>query len=283
MKLKNLFVSLLLVGTTGVAHAAMIEINELVPGVSCTLSANEWCIGPLAGSGTIGIVDLTGSGGNLENNQPLPVGAVRLTTDANNADRAEAGTALAIDANDFLTGFQVGYDYYKEAAGNLAAAPSLKLALYNSVCTTGDCYGQLVYEPTWNKPGGGTENPPTGAWQSIVIDTNTGSGETTSGGWWWTGGFGQGNTAGGPPIRSMGEWNALFNNDFNDALVVGLSIGIGTYNQSNIGYFDNVSYGTGSAMPTTFNFEPNSVPEPGTMALLVLSLAGIGFNKRKTA
>lgn len=268
------------------ANAGTVIVNQLdsgVPGTWGTL---------VAGGGSASLVDLTGLGGNLENNQPLPTGAGFLTTGASNNDRGEVGLGMDFgDASDLLSSLEVGYSYYKVNVGNLTAAPSLKLAIYNPN-GVGDSFGQLIYEASWNQPGGGSQAPPTDAWQTVSIDSTTGAVDTGSGGWWWTGGFGQPNGAGGAPIQSLGEWGGLFSasSDFTDARIVGISVGVGTYNQSQQGYFDKVMFKAGGQESTIWDFESSLatpvVPEPTsaiTFGMIGLIAGFGGYRRRKKA
>jgi hypothetical protein len=140
----------------------------------------------------------------------------------------------------------------------------------------------LIYEPYWNPLGGGV---PTDAWTSVAIDENTGSGGDPSGGWWWNGGFEVPSGASGPPIRSLAEWAAAFTaadpTDFGNASVIQLSVGVGTYNQSQDDYFDNVSIKTGN-IDKIYDFGTQNVPDSGsTLILLGSALTGIAAARRK--
>ncbi len=109
--------------------------------------------------GSAGVVDLTGQGGNLENNQPLPTGAAKLTTDATDAAKAEVGVSDYTNGlgtvGDFLSGGSLGYSFLKASAGDLNpfAAPAIKLEVLDSSIDPGhgaDGYATFVFEPTWN-------------------------------------------------------------------------------------------------------------------------------------
>ena len=232
---------------------------------------NEWYTF-LRGGGTGEIVDLGSTGSGLAAGQPAPPHAVRLTTGFDNADGADVITAQDFgSAATVLTSIDLSYSYYKAtvAGGNTTAAPSLKLGI-GSATGTGDNFGQLIYEPNWNQPSGGSTPPPTDAWQEVLIDETTGSGDDATGGWWWSGGFEVGSSAGGPPIRSLSEWAAIFaaaDPDFTDARVVSLGFGVGTFNQGQLGYVDQVSIQTGG-IDYTYNF----VPEPASLVVFALGL-----------
>lgn len=265
-------------------QAATVEINQFLPPV-ITPQPDDWHLSDIRGGGTASIDDLTGLGGDLENNQPLPTGAARLFTGFDNNDKAEVGTFQDFgDAATVLGTVLLGYDYYKQTVvgGNAFAAPTLKLTIANTG-GTGDNFGQLVFEPTWNQPVSGSQAVPTDAWQSVSIDPNTGDqvGDA-SGGWWWTGGFEIPNSFGGPPLRSLAEWVTAFTAsdavDFAGARVVGLSVGVGTFNQGQVGYFDEVSITIPGGTSTTYDFE---VPEPASLALL--GLGGMAVLRRSRA
>lgn len=226
-----------------------------------TFVANgKWFKSDMRDDGTATIVFLVGLGGDLENNQPLPISAALLTTGLSNSDKAEVAVANNYGlASAVLTAIELTYSYYKEtvAGGNIFAAPAIKLTLFASG-GTGDNFGTLVYEPSWNQPGGGSQAVPADAWQNLIIDPNTGSGDDASGGWWWTGGFEIPSGAGGPPLRSLAEWAAAFvaadPADFPTAGVVAVSVGVGTFNQGQKGYFDDVTI-TNTLADACYDFE----------------------------
>ncbi|MGB7755832.1 MAG: PEP-CTERM sorting domain-containing protein [Salinisphaera sp.] len=288
---RKVFGASMLLLVAGAAQASTIVVDHFeAPSSSAT--PNTWYQSDIRGAGTADTVDLSGAGGNLEAGQPSGPGAAEVTTGSNNADKAEVATYNNFGSvADVLSSWNFSYDYYKASgAGDAAAAPSLKLNLYNSNCGSGDCYGSLVYEPYWNQGTGGAGTVPADAWQNVNVTTDTGSGSDQSGGWWWSGGFGQSNSAGGPPLQSLSEWLAHFKSsdpaDIDGASVVGIALGIGTYNPDTTGYFDNVSYTDGSGNTTTFDFQParaNAVPEPSALLMLLggVLLVGTGAAVRR--
>lgn len=206
--------------------------------------------------GTASTVDVSQAGGNLENAQPLPIGAAKLTTRvAENADKAEVGVADAYGrVADIMSSLAVAYAYYKAdvPGGNAFAAPSIKLTFYDPDYV-GDGFVTLVYEPTWNQPAnpGASLVVPNDVWTDVAIDQNTGL-------FWGTGGFGQPNTAGGPPLQTLAQWAGTFDAGFADADLVLVSIGVGTFNPGQEGYFDDVTidHSAGGGYSASYDFEP---------------------------
>ena len=212
-----------------------------------------WYENDVRTGGVASIVDLTGVGGDLENFQPLEIGAAKITTDNTTAAKAEVGVGDDYGAPaDIFDTLAAQYSWYKENVGAPAPAPSLKLAFFNPVCddpaSAGDCFGSLVYE-VYQQAGG---NPPTtDTWAIETIDKDNGL-------FWWTGGFGQPNGGGGCPCRTLAEWLALFSSDFSDSSLVRVSIGVGSNNPGQVGCFDDVSisHAFGDGYNEAYDFEP---------------------------
>jgi hypothetical protein len=209
--------------------------------------------------GTAGVVDLTGSGGDLENNQPLPIGSALITTDLTNAAKAEVGVANNYGkAVDIFPTLNLSYSFHKATnpGQNASAAPSIKLTIHNPGCGTGvDCFGTLVYESYVQ----GAGNPSPDTWTTATITP-------TSGTFWWTGGFGLPSSFGGPPYDTLDTWltNLGASPDFAGADVVVVSVGVGSFNQGQIGYFDDVriSHQFAGGFNERYNFEPPALPAP---------------------
>ncbi|MAI80696.1 MAG: hypothetical protein CL917_17275 [Deltaproteobacteria bacterium] len=250
------------------AESVTLTVNEFAP-YSATPSEGVWYEMKVEAGGASSTVDLSGLGGPLENNQPLPTGAALLTTGSNNADVAHVGVVDAYGkAASILTdaSLQIEYSFYKGLAGDLNAyaAPAIRLTL-NNPTALGDGYGSLVYEPYWQP------NPmvtvPTDEWISQIITS-------TSGLFWWDGGFGQPNSFGGPPLRTLADWAVTFDGDFTDADLLALSVGVGSYNQGQTGYFDDVSLSY-TGYDKRYNFE--AIPEPSTALLVSLGVTLLGI------
>ena len=245
-----------------------------------------WYKSDVRNAGTASVESLTGKGGNLENNAPLPTGAAKLTTGpANNADKAEVG----INGNfgtvgQFLqTGF-LSYDFYKSANDvNKSAAASIKLTVLDGNVTTAgttDGYATFVYEPTWNIVSTQSHNPADSLWTNVDITGNSGI-------FWHTGIYGAGNLAGnGSNGFTLANWADQFGGDLLDAAIIGISVGVGTYNLGQTAYFDDVKY-RGGGQVLAYDFEVSVVPLPAALPLYGTGLALMGLvgwrRKRKLA
>jgi hypothetical protein len=224
-------------------------------GPADTTDFGVWYRNDVRVGGTADTVDLTGLGGDLENGQPLPIGAALLTTDFTNEAKAEVGVADGYGtAEDILASLQLFYSYFKASnPGQIAfAAPSIKLTFVNDDCvdSAGDCYGTLTYEPYWNQPGsvGAVGSVPLDQWVDVSIDGDSGV-------FWWSGGFGQPNSFGGPPLLTLNDWLAEFSDDFPGSTLLLVSIGVGSFNQGQIGYFDDVEI-VHDDYQAAYDFEP---------------------------
>lgn len=255
--------SLLIVSTTLGASAAQVNMF----GGSSSWDTNN------AVNGTAEIVDLTGQGGNLENNAPAGTGAVRLTT-TGDPDKAEAGTSGNFGTvGDFINAGSLSYDYFKDSAvnGNASAAAAIKLTIFDTTDVNGDGFGTFIFEPTWNLIGPGVPTTvPTDQWLTAAIDGTNGS-------FWHTGLYGFDNQFGdGSDGNSLQDWLGIFGDTLLDATIIGISVGIGTFNDDVVTYFDNVAFSNGG-INKMYDFEVAPIPVPAALPLLLSGLGLLGF------
>lgn len=268
-------------GYLKIGNLAAISVLALVPfgAQAATVTAfggsSSWVENDVRPGGTADIVDLTGAGGNLENNAPLGTGAVKLTTDNTNEAKAEVGIGGNFGTiADFLTGGSLSYWYFKAIGNtNTATAASIKLSVkdYNITGSGTDDFATFVFEPYWNQsPPLSPVNPPADNWLSALINGTTGT-------FWHTGIYDEGGQgAEGGNGKTLADWNSHFGGDLADAVIIGISVGIGTYNKGVTTYFDNVAFSNGS-INYTADFEAPAVPVPAALPLLLSGLGALGF------
>ena len=93
--------------------------------------------------------------------------------------------------------------------------------------------------------------------------------------------FGVGSSAAGPPNNTLEEWLTAFDPAFADASLVGISLGLGTYNPDETGYVDEVSISINGSR-TTWDFEsPTPIPLPAGLPLLAAGLGVFGLVARR--
>ena len=83
------------VGLMALASPALAQTTVTSFAPSTNTAPGVWFESDVRVGGTASVADLTATGGDLETNQPLPIGAARLTTDFTNAAKAEVGVADA--------------------------------------------------------------------------------------------------------------------------------------------------------------------------------------------
>jgi len=282
LKLAGTIPALALVVSAGVGATFSPGVAGAATVVESFGGGSPWQQTLQAGNGSVGIEDLSGAGGNLENNAPLPTGAVGFETSNDNADRAEIAVNgnFGVVSDIFTDGLSFGYSVFKEATGENFGAPSMKLSFFNGdVTASGDDRGftQLIFEPNWNQPGlaGSSTAVPTGNWVDYSFDLNNGV-------LWSTQGFGTPNGAGGPPLLTLQEWlDTEFNDDFADATLFSVAIGLGTFNPNNSAYVDNVQI-SGTLADATYDFEAAApIPLPAAGWLLLTAFGGLGVVARR--
>jgi hypothetical protein len=220
-----------------------LSLNETTVEVSPD-SLEGWSIATTGG----GVVDFVTAVG-----APIGDGALNLTTENDNNDRAALSRIENIDLSDVTTlkystkrggGFQ--------AEGN--AAYRLRIDADGNPATTNDI-ATLVYEPYWQDGDGDFGPVVNDVWQTW--DVSIGS--------FWAiipGGnavAGLTNGAGGPPFYSIDDVLTLHPN----AKVTGISVGIGSYNLNYDILVDAVVFGhqtDTSFEVTTYDFTVDTVP-----------------------
>ncbi len=265
--LRSFSAALVWLSAFGISASAGATIVSSIAPYSATPTPGVWFESDTRAGGSVSIPNLTGMGGALESTAPLPVCAALVTTGMSNADKAEIGLSDAFGTpNDIFSSLNISYRYFKAtvAGGAAAAAPSLKIAFWNAAYNAvpgQDGFVQLIYEPYINLG----SNPTPDVWSQVSVDENTGV-------FWATGGFGQASSAGGPPYRTLAQWKSLFASEFGAAQMVQVAIGVGTYNQGQQGYVDQVviAHNSGAGYAGVFDFDLAPVPMFSPWGLVVM-------------
>jgi hypothetical protein len=256
MQLRKFLSVLVPISMMATSAFGQTTVTSFAPFTS-TPTPGVWYEADVRTGGTASIADLTGLLGNLETAQPLPIGAAKLTTDLTTAAKAEVAVTNNYGVlNDILGALTVGYSWHKavnpDPSANEFAAPSIKLTFANPICddpaSSGDCFITLVWEAYQDRH---APTPPTDTWTREDLDADTG-------GWWTTGGFGTSNGFGGcgtVPCPTLRDWHTTLSSDFGQATLVAVSVGVGSYNLGQIGYFDKVDIAGTSVADASYDFD----------------------------
>lgn len=266
------FAAFAVLASMGTANATVVNSFDDTP-----TAAYQWYKSDMRHGGTASIEDLSGQSGNLKDNAPLPNGAAKLTTGNSVDDKAEvkiSGTFGTV--GDFIDNGQLSYDYFRSSAGsNPEVAASIKFEVRDSNTSQSDGYATFVYEPYWNVVPGVSTPPPLDEWTNVDIAGDSGI-------FWHTGIYGEDNQYGGPG-KTLEDWNTFFGDDLLDAMIIGISVGIGSYNADTVTYFDDVKFRNGQ-LDLAYDFEVSVVPLPAALPLYGAGVALLGFlgwRKRK--
>lgn len=266
---KGILSAALAISVAGLAIPVFADtvVSAFAPAIANPALATPgvWYAQDVRPGGTAGVVSLIGAGGNLESGQPLPYAAAKLTISNSISAKAEVSTFDDFGVlSDIAATLKAGYSWHKAAGGDPAPAPSLKLTFANPDCNetpTGlpgvasRCFTTLIYEVYEQ----GSGNPAVDTWTRSEVDLNNGY-------WWISGGFGVENGGGGCQYTSgslrdangrcptLARWMTILSPDFAQANLVGVSIGLGSNNPSQIGYFDDVSI-DGTLADATYDFD----------------------------
>jgi len=264
------------------ASAMATVINTLEP--VYVLGSGLWSVVPPNAPvlpGTVEITDVTGAGGNLENNAPLGTGALKLTTTGGGDRKAEA----RIDGNfgtveQFIDSGTFSYDYYHDSSGPIdTVAPAFKFEVldFSPPGGTSDNFATFIFEPVYNG--------------ILAFDDWTNVSFTSaSANFWHTTIY---DINGLIFDNTFGDWNAAFNgppygfaDSFLNANIFSITLGLGSGTPGETGYVDNVNFSNGvtTLMADFETLQVAAVPLPAALPLYgtgIMLLGLLGWRKRR--
>ena len=283
-------IGLAFAGPISNAHADVVYANGTSPGDSYTnasgtnqgqaVGLSGWYYNNVRNNGSVGINNTYPQAGNASAQLIITQGPGGASSKAD-IEFLAGGTLFSGNyfANASLGSFSdltfMQYDWYRDSISTNSAGqhPALRVLLDRdgNLATTGD-RGGLVFERAYN--GGGVV---TDAWITDTVSANTNV---------WNFGLGLGNeyNIDSTPYAfdgTLSEWQSFLPN----AVILGFSSGVGSGWGPFYGAVDNIGWLI-DGENSSYNFEVQRVaatPEPGTMLLMGVGVAGVVFMKRRKA
>jgi hypothetical protein len=275
----------------GAAQAGTVFANGAAPGDTFTnagggnaglaVGTSGWYYNNVRNSGTAGVNTTYARSGN---GSAQLAGSVGPGGASSKADIEYLANGVNVGGN-YFAGSSMGafsafttmqYDWYRDSSSSNSAVqhPSLRILLDRdgNLTTIGD-RGGLVFELVYNT-GGAVQ---TDTWVTSVVTASTKL---------WNFGFGLGFehdiNGDGSPYDALADWQS--SGLMANAVILGFSSGVGSGWGPFSGAVDNIGWTIGGLSQTTnFEVQGGTVPEPGSLAMIGLALAGLAVARRRRA
>ncbi len=202
---------------------------------------------------------------------PLGSGSAHLATPVGAGDGAAAIATENYDGIPLAAITSLSYSAY-DVTNNGSQFPYLAVSIQtNDVNSDVDT---LFFEPPYQTPSSGNPGLPN---QGATVQNIWQNWNASVGGWWDNLGVVSSPGTGVEPLSTFlaaYPGATIANGGFTGLGGIALQVGFGSSGETEDGYVDALTIGVGG-VNTTYNFDPNPVPEPGTLALAGLALLGL--------
>jgi len=269
---------------------AMEAVSRADTVVVTPSNMNGWTLNSFDDNGNIvssGPYDGTAAMATGPATPPLGVGSAHLATPVGAGDGAAAIATEGYDGTPLTAITALSYSTY-DVTNNGQQFPYMAVSINTgAVDLSGDAGAlanttdTLFFEPPYQEPATGNPGLPD---QGATAQNEWQQWNAYVGGYWDNDGV----ASPGTGVMSL----STFQTDFPDATIanggfaglggIAMQVGFGSSGETEDGYVDAFTIGVGG-VNTTYDFEPNAVPEPASMGLLVVGGGAALMRRRRRA